>query len=129
MSGFTLAILGFSLALATAVRWAMLLFSVSIPKNRSVFVALMVLSAGLGIAALALGTGSWLANIAAGLAIFAGAFFLLTVAIGKQTGGSGQFQAGSRLPTFSAPDENGELFDISSLSGQPILLKFFRGHW
>jgi len=129
MSGFTLAMLGFGLALITVARWAMLLFSVSIPKNRSVFVVLMTLSGGLGIAALTLGTGSWVANTAAGIAIFAGAFFLLTVAIGKQVGGSGQFQVGSTLPDFSAPDENNKIFDISSLSGQPILLKFFRGHW
>lgn len=124
-----MALIGFGLALATIARWAMLLFAVSIPKNRSVFIALMLLSGALGMAALTLGTGSWLGNIAAGLAIFAGVFFLLTVAIGKQTGGPGVFQVGSVLPSFTAPDENNQLFDSSSLSGQPILLKFFRGHW
>ena len=129
MSGFTLAIIGFAIATATAIRWALLLVSVSIPRNRSGFIALMLLGAGLGITALAIGTQSLVADIAAGLAIFAGAFFLFSVAIGKQTGGSGQLQVGSPLADFSVPDENNEPFNISSLRGKPILLKFFRGHW
>ena len=106
-----------------------MLVSVSIPRNRSGFIALILLGAGLGITALAIGTQSLVAGIAAGLAIFAGAFFLFSVAIGKQTGGSGQLQVGSPLADFSAPDENNEPFNISSLRGKPILLKFFRGHW
>ena len=129
MSGFTLAIIGFGIATATAIRWALLLVSVSIPRNRSGFIALMLLGAGLGMTALAIGTQSLVADIAAGLAISAGAFFLFSVAIGKQTGGSGQLQVGSPLADFSAPDENNEPFNISSLRGKPILLKFFRGHW
>jgi len=129
MSGFTLAILSFSLVLATVVRWAMLVGSVSIPKNRSVYVFLMAIGTGLGIAAFVLGTGNWIANIGAGLAIFIGGFFLMLFTISGQKGGSGKFQVGSALPSFSALDENGELFEIDSLAGQPIMLKFFRGHW
>jgi hypothetical protein len=68
MSGFTLAIIGFGIATATAIRWALLLVSVSIPRNRSGFIALMLLGAGLGITALAIGTQSLVADIAAGLA-------------------------------------------------------------
>ena len=36
---------------------------------------------------------------------------------------------GEPMLLFSAPDENGVDFDLSSLNGKPYLLKFFRGHW
>ena len=36
---------------------------------------------------------------------------------------------GQPILEFTAPDENGDIFDSASLHGKPILLKFFRGHW
>ena len=36
---------------------------------------------------------------------------------------------GDKIPDFQALDDNGEAFDSGSLSGGPVLFKFFRGHW
>lgn len=36
---------------------------------------------------------------------------------------------GDPFTDFTAPDADGHPFTLSSLTGQPILLKFFRGHW
>jgi len=129
MTAATLAILAFAIAAITVTVWAFLRRSVRIPKNRSAFIISCAAAAGLGIAALVMGTDHWAASTAAGIAIFIGLFFLLTVAIGNQKGGTGQFKLGQPLPAISAPDENNQLFDIATLRGQPILLKFFRGHW
>ena len=129
MTASTLAVLAFAIAAITVALWAFLLRSVSIPKNRSAFVISCATAAGLGITALFMGTGHWAASTAAGTAIFIGLFFLLTVAIGDQKGGTGKFKLGQPLPAISAPDENNQLSDIATLAGQPILLKFFRGHW
>ena len=68
-------------------------------------------------------------GIAASVAVVIGIFFNLTVLIGDQKGGSGALRVGEPIPDFTAPDENGEPFNLSTLIGKPILLKFFRGHW
>ncbi len=36
---------------------------------------------------------------------------------------------GDIIPSFSAPDEDGTIFNSASLAGSPALIKFFRGHW
>ena len=128
MSGSWLGWIAFSLVLATGVLWFRRAFAVAIPENRGGFVAAFAISLALGVAALAQSPGT-LAGIAAGFACVGGAFFLLTVAIGGQKGGSGAFALGEPVPDFSAPDDDGNDFQLSSLSGAPVLLKFFRGHW
>jgi cytochrome oxidase Cu insertion factor (SCO1/SenC/PrrC family) len=58
-----------------------------------------------------------------------GSFFTVLVAISRQRVGPGAIQVGATLPDFEATDEEGQPFRLSRLAGQPILLKFFRGHW
>lgn len=128
MSGSWLAASAFALVIGTGIVWFRRAFALKLPRNRSGFVLAMVLAAGLGIAAFVLGTG-WLAGAAAGFSIAAASVFLLLVAISAQKGGPGQLRAGSPMPDFTAPDENGEPFRFASLAGRPYLLKFFRGHW
>ena len=127
VSGF-LALVAFALVLGAGASWFRRAQAVSLPEDRTGFVALMATAAATGVVALALGAG-WFAGTLAGLAVFGGSLFLLLVSISAQKGGSGAFQVGSPVPDFAAPDENGEEFRLSSLSGKPLLLKFFRGHW
>lgn len=129
MSGIGLAIFSFIITVTLCIVWFRLLTAVKIPKNRSIYILLFILSLCMGIASLAIGTENILASIGAGLAILVSTLYLLTVAIGNQKGGTGKFVVGKPLPVFSAVDENNISFDITTLSGQPILLKFFRGHW
>ena len=82
----------------------------------------------LGVAALAVGAG-WLGGVPAALAILIGAFFLFTVGISRQEVAQDAIVVGATLPSFTATDENDQLFDSSSLAGSPVLIKFFRGHW
>lgn len=128
MSGSLLSFVAFGLVLGAGFVWFKRAMAVALPENRGGFVAVFATGLALAIAAFGQGPG-WIGGVAAGLAAFGGAFFLLTVAIGAQKGGTGAFQVGSPVPDFSAPDDNASEFQLSSLSGKPLLLKFFRGHW
>ncbi|HJO23841.1 MAG: hypothetical protein QF890_00490 [Myxococcota bacterium] len=108
--------------------WIRALKRVEIPQNRGGFVAAWVVAAGLGVTALA-GEPGWLGGISAGFAVFASMFFLFTVAIGGQKVGEGAIRVGATIPAFTATDEHGQTFDSHSLTGHPVLIKFFRAHW
>ena len=128
VSGSWLAWIALALVLGTGALWFRRAFAVAIPENRGGFMAAFAIGLALGVAALVQSPGT-MAGIAAGFACAGGAIFLGSVAIGAQKGGSGAFQLGAPVPDFSAPDEDGNDVQLSSLSGVPLLLKFFRGHW
>jgi hypothetical protein len=128
MDGAVLGIIAFLCSIGTGVLWFRRIGAVAIPENRTPFVIAMATGAVLGIAALSLGAGA-IGGTAAVVAIAAGGLFLLTVLIGDQKGGSGALVVGESIPNFTAPDENDAPFELASLLGRPLLLKFFRGHW
>ena len=123
-----LGFLALMLVVGAATLWFRRAMRVRLPENRTGFVAAWLGGALLGVVSLTQGVG-WLGGVAAGLAIFAGAFLLFTVSISAQKLAAGAIGVGATLPDFSAPDENGESFELSSVAGKPLLLKFFRGHW
>ena len=127
MSGVALGWLALVVVLGSGVLWFRRAFAVRLPRNRSGFVAAFLGGALLGVVALLQGAG-WLGGIPAVLAIAGGCFVTFTVAISRQEV-AGAISVGAQLPDFSAPDENGDCFAIASVSGRPLLLKFFRGHW
>ena len=115
--------------MAASVRlWIRAFKSVEIPENRSGFIAAWVIGAALGAVAL-MGEPGLLGGVPAAIGAGASAFFLLTVAIGKQKVAAGVIQVGAAIPRFSAIDEHGQTFNSESLAGHPVLIKFFRGHW
>ena len=128
VSGTAIALISLLLILSTGFVWFRRAMAVRLPENRSAFVAAMALSAVLGVLAFVVGV-DWLGGVAAGVSIFLGSFLLFSVSISAQKGGSGAFHVGQPVPDFSAPNDAGDLFQLSSLAGKPLLLKFFRGHW
>ena len=128
MLGATLGVLSFLWVLGTGVAWFKRMNAVAIPENRIGFLSAMVAGLVLGVIAFMQGPG-WIGGIPAGLAVLLGGFFCFTFVISPQKGGPGKLLIGDPIPAFSAPDDNGEIFSIASLSGSPFLLKFFRGHW
>jgi hypothetical protein len=128
MSGTVTGVLALAIALAAGTVWFRRALAVNLPKDRTGFVVAMVGAVALGIAAFVQGAG-WIGGVPAGVAILIGAFFLLTVAVGDQKGGSGRFHLGQPVPNFTAPADDGTPFELASLTGNPLLLKFFRGHW
>jgi len=128
MGGLYLSLVAFALGFATIFRWFQLNRAVALPKNRGGFLACMIVGICLAIAGLMQEPGL-IGGIAASLAILLGVFFVFTWTISAQKGGSGTLKPGSKLISFTAPDHLGNNFESSSLEGQPLLLKFFRGHW
>ncbi len=116
------------LTLVSVVLWMRAVRNVSLPENRSGYLIALVLAGVLGALALSQSPG-WLVGVPAVFPIVIALFFSLTFAIGGQFVGPDAIAVGATLPTFTAIDENGETFDSSSLAGNPVLIKFFRGHW
>ena len=116
------------LTLVSVVLWIRAVRNVSLPENRSGYMIALVLAGVLGIVALSQSPG-WLVGVPAVFSIIIALFFSLTFAIGGQFVGSDATAVGATLPTFTAIDEHGETFDSLSLAGNPVLIKFFRGHW
>jgi hypothetical protein len=124
-------LLGFAaltLAVGTVALWSRQIDAVAIPENRTLFVALFLCAAGLGIAAFIMGT-RWFGGLAAFVGIFLGAFLPLTMAISRQEVTLEAIQVGDTIPHFTAVNEHGQPFDSNLLQGQLLLIKFFRAHW
>ncbi len=128
MAGTPLALLGLAIVVGSAALWFRRMYQVRIPRNRTPFIVVWLSGGALGLIALFQGTG-WIGGTAAVLAIGFAAFVMFTVSISRQILAEGAIRVGARLPAVLAPDENGESFELSSLAGRPVLLKFFRGHW
>jgi hypothetical protein len=128
MAATALAFLALITVGVSGVRWFRVAAAVRLPEDRSRFVGAWLGGVGLGIAALLAGAGGIVAG-AAVLAILGGGFLLFTVAISRQRVGPEAVVVGAKLPQFRATDEHGQAFELSTLSGRPILMKFFRGHW
>jgi outer membrane lipoprotein SlyB len=128
MTGAALGIVAFLLVAGAMGVWVQRIRRVEIPADRRGFVACWAGGAVLGLVALTQGPG-WVGGIPAGIAAVAGAFFSALVYISPQKAAEDAIQVGESLRPFSATDEDGDDFSISSFAGKPVLLKFFRGHW
>ncbi|MBW2423192.1 MAG: hypothetical protein JRG86_03040 [Deltaproteobacteria bacterium] len=120
--------LAFALLVVSTLLWFRLAGQVRLPRNRSGFVLAWSGAALLGGLAIYAGAG-WLAGIPAVLAVFAGGMLSILTAVSAQQAAPDAIAVGEPLRDFAALDEEGRRFELSSLRGRPILLKFFRGHW
>ena len=123
--------LGLIAALVFAVSlafWVRAMRRVEIPKNRTGFILTWTLSASMALIALFSGS-DWVGGLAASLTLFASSFLIFTVSISQQRLNARSIRVGSKIPRFTALNENSEYFDSASLAGHRVLIKFFRGHW
>ena len=128
MSGNLLGLAAAAVVVATGVVWFRLIGAVRIPRVRAQYFAAMGLGVALGVAAFVQGTGIFGA-IPAAFAILAGGFFLALRLQSGQDAREPAVKLGEPMLDFTAPDDDGNPFELASLRGKPFLLKFFRGHW
>ena len=128
MSGTGFGIIAFALVAGSMALGFQRIQSVQIPEDRRLFVASWAAGGALGVFALSQSPG-WIGGIPAGVAAFAGIFFTVLYFISPQKVAENAIRVGEPLRDFTATDENGDEFAISSTAGKPALLKFFRGHW
>jgi hypothetical protein len=111
--------------LATLARWFYRAWRVNVPSTPYLFQALAAIGLVLGIISVYLHASTTAGGWAVGLSLL----FLYLTSTGAQKVDDAMIAVGDTLPNFTAPDENGNAFDSTSLSGSRFLLKFFRGHW
>ena len=129
MSGFFLAGGAAVAAGILMVLWVRAMQRLSMGQHLRLLDAIAVAATILGIVAF-FGEPGLVGGILASLSILIGAAYLgLGHFLSEQSMQTPAVSVGTPLPAFTALDENGELFDIASVSGSPIILKFFRGHW
>ena len=128
MSGFVLACLALASIAASIVIWMRMIQRVELGARRWVVNTMIAGAILLGVAAFVKGPGL-LGGILAGTTILVGGVYLFLLAMAGQSKQAPAVAVGSPLPGFTAPDENGQPFELGSLGGRPVLLKFFRGHW
>jgi len=123
-----LGLLALLLLVGSTSLWFRLARQVRLPRNRAGFVLAWSGAALLGVLALYGGAG-WLGAIPAAVAVLAGGMLSILTAVSAQQVAPDAISVGEVLRDFAATDENGVRFELSSLQGRPLLLKFFRGHW
>jgi len=127
-TGNWLGLLALVVAIGCTRVWFYQAENVALPENRMLFLAVWLSAVVLGITAFVKKAG-WLGRIAALPAIVIGLFLPFTVSISEQILPPEAIQVGEMIPSFSAPDDRGEIFDSARLRGNPVLIKFFRAHW
>lgn len=120
--------IGLAVVLATGFRWFQLIQKVAIPRSRIGFHFAFGGGALLGLLGAISGTG-WLNTIVGGIAAVAGSAMPLLRLQSSQKSEAPTLSVGEEVLAFTALDEHGVDFDLTSLRGKPYLLKFFRGHW
>ena len=128
MTAFTLALVSVALLAGFIASWMTMIKQVQLEKGR--WLLRLLAGASMVVAGLAFALGVELfGGILAGVAMGVSILFLVLSSLSRQSSNAPAVAVGQPMLEFSAPDENGEIFDSASLSGKPILLKFFRGHW
>ena len=114
-------LIALAIVLVTTIVWFRRAFRVAIPQNPGPFAVAWGIGGGLGLLSLSFAGGA-AAAWAAGL----GFLFLYFVMTGAH---ADRIRVGDAIPAFTALDAAGNTFDSSELAGNPVLIKFFRGHW
>jgi hypothetical protein len=128
MAGFALGLASLAVAATNGLWFVGRMRRVAVPQNRIAHEALWALALALAVATFWQGAGV-IGGVAAGLGGAASLLMLLLRLGGPQARNTPAVAVGGAILDFTAPDENGVPFRLSSLAGKPILLKFFRGHW
>ena len=113
------------LLIAATTHWFFRTWQVNIPKNSIAYKIAWLTGLLMGCFAYYQSTSDPFAPWAMGV----GAMMVYLVFTGGQKITGETIDVGDDLPIFSAVDEFGNNFESTQLSGKPILLKFFRGHW
>jgi len=127
-TGTQLGLLALALAVGCTMVWFNRAENVVLPEDRTLFIVVWLGAVVLAVAAFVKKAG-WLGRIAAVPAIAIGLFLPFTVSISEQILPPNAIRVGQAIPSFSAPDDRGQIFDSARLRGNPVLIKFFRAHW
>ena len=127
MSGFWLGLAALGIGVGGWALWMRRINALDVPLRPWTQWIGMGLGCLLAIAAFANGPGGF-GGLAAGLGLAMCAAFIILTNLSTPAG-SAAFSVGEAAPDFTTLDSTGTEFELASLRGSPVLLKFFRGHW
>ena len=128
MSGISLGILSLSLFAVAIALWVRFMTTVALEGRRAFLYVLYVAGIAVGAATLMRDPG-WVGGTMATIAIAGGIIWVILGLLAGQSKQRPNLVLGEQIPVFSAPDHENQTFEIESLRGHPVLIKFFRGHW
>jgi hypothetical protein len=128
VGGLILACVAFALMASGIAIWMRLIARVEIDEGRRLPSRLIVSGLVLACVSIALGPGT-AGMVLAVLTAVVGAVAVLLRTMMPQSTQPAAVAVGGPLLDFTALDDAGNPFEIASLKGRPILMKFFRGHW
>lgn len=123
-----LAALGLLLVLGSTVWYFLTINAEKVPVGVAPFVAVLVAGLVAGAAGIALDPGLptiGLFTLTGGT----GALILYLLSIRKLPDGALTARVGQPMPAFEAIDGHGQPFDLQSMKGRRLMVKFFRGSW
>ncbi len=123
-----LGLLAFALVRANRVVHRRLVRALRVPRRPVAQLVAMALTAALAIATLTR-PFDLVGYTLAALALFGAGRFLFVAFRSRLPAKRLIVTEGQPAPDFTAIDADGRPFQLSSLAGQPVLLKFYRGHW
>jgi len=128
MIGPLLAGLSAALLVIFIVVWQVAIKQVAMGDRRGLINGIIWAGMCLAAASLVEGAGT-LGSFLAGTTLVVGGFYTFLFLIAGQSKQAPGIAVGDAFPALRAPDENGEVFELASLRGEPVLIKLFRGHW
>jgi hypothetical protein len=128
VSGFSLVIYGTAVVLAGWTSWWAKIKALTIPSKPIAYQSLMAAGIVLIVWGMIRGAGP-LGGMIGFVGLVAGGMYLWTSTMRELPKQTLAVRVGEPVLDFDASDSDGAAFSISSLSGKPFLLKFYRGHW
>ena len=128
MLGILIALTSLLVVSSGLVWWFRRIRQVEILENRFPFIFWMATGVILALFAICVFPG-WITVPIATVSLLPALFLFVQLTLWSRQETNGSIEVGDSMPSFEAPDEDGVIFSSTSLSGHPVLFKFFRGHW
>ncbi len=126
--GLTFAAVGFVAVLAAITWYFSIISAETVPKSVGPFAGVLI--GGIVVADLGVALAPSVATaLLAGLTLLLGGSVLYLLPLRKLPDGELVARIGEPMPPLVALDQDGERFDLTSLRGQRVMVKFFRGSW
>ena len=123
-----IALVGFAVTHGVITWYFVVINKEKVPVNVGPFRAVILAGMALTTLALALQPGAATGALF-GINAAMGVFILWLLTQRKLPDGDLIARTGEPMPAFAAPDHTGTPFDLASLKGKRVMVKFFRGSW
>ncbi len=126
--GQPLALSGFLIVNAATLQYLTLIGKEKVPDSWAAHAGVMVLGAVVAVVGAGLGATPLTVGLAA-LTVVTTIGMIYLFSLAPLPDGALVARVGEPVPELVAPDQDGGSFDLASLQGRRVMVKFFRGSW